>query len=77
VTAPDGRKLIYTLETGTRELYDLNADPGETRDLAAAEPARADALQRRLFAHFQSLGHDLTAKRWRVGLNPVYDAQAK
>jgi arylsulfatase A-like enzyme/Flp pilus assembly protein TadD len=27
------------------ELYDLQADPGERRDLAAAEPARAEALR--------------------------------
>ena len=29
-----------------RELYDLAADPGETRDLAAEQPRRADALER-------------------------------
>jgi arylsulfatase A-like enzyme/Flp pilus assembly protein TadD len=31
-----------------RELYDLSRDPGEQRNLAAAEPARADAMARAL-----------------------------
>ena len=30
-----------------------------------------------LFAHFKSIGHDLTANRWETGLNPVYNSQAK
>ena len=77
VITPDGRKLIHTLETRRRELYDLAADPGETRDLSATDPALADELERKLFAHFKSIGHDLTARRWEVGLNPVYPSQAK
>jgi arylsulfatase A-like enzyme len=77
VITPDGWKLIYTLETKTRELYDLNADPGEAKNLADAEPRRADELERKLFAHFKSIGHDLTARRWETGLNPVYPSQAK
>jgi arylsulfatase A-like enzyme len=77
VVTPDGWKLIYTLETKTRELYDLNTDPGETRNLAATDPARADDLQRRVFAHFRHLGHDLTDRRWEPGLNPVYPSQGK
>jgi arylsulfatase A-like enzyme len=77
IVAPDGWKLIYTLETRTRELYDLNTDPAEQKDLAAAQPQKAEELERRLFAHFRTLGHDLTAKRWETGLNPVYNSQAK
>lgn len=77
IVGPDGWKLIYTLESKTRELYDLNTDPGETADRAAADPTRADELERRLFAHFKSIGHDLTAREWKVGLNPVYNSQAK
>ena len=42
----DGRyKFIAAPE---RELYDLQNDPGETRNLAAANPQRADALARAL-----------------------------
>jgi arylsulfatase A-like enzyme len=45
-----GRKLVLDLATGERRLFDLGADPGERRDLAAAEPGRADALERELRA---------------------------
>ena len=75
MTAPDGLKLIYTLESKSRELYDLTRDPGETTDRAAAEPQRADALEQQLFAHFRALGQDLTSRRWETGLNPVYPSQ--
>ena len=38
----DGRhKLIYDTRTGGQRLFDLEADPGETRDRAAAEPVAA------------------------------------
>jgi len=74
---PDGWKLIATLESRTRELYHLPTDPGELKDLAAAEPTRADAMHAQLFAHFRALGHDPAARRWEVGLNPVYSSQAK
>lgn len=77
IITPEGWKLIYTLESKTRELYHLGDDPGETRDRAADEPARADELQRRLFDHYRAIGHDLTARKWEVGLNPVYPSQGK
>jgi len=77
IVAPDGWKLIYTLESKTRELYDLNSDPSETENLAGREPARADLLQARLFEAYRKMGHDLTQGRWEPGLNPVYDSQAK
>jgi arylsulfatase A-like enzyme len=45
----DGRyKLV--LRAGGSELYDLEADPGERRDLAALEPERLRALERRAAA---------------------------
>lgn len=73
VISPDRWKLIYILEKKRRELYDLNADPSEQRNLADANPARADAMQAELFGYFKSIGHDLAARRWEVGYNPVYD----
>jgi len=77
VTTPDGWKLIYTLEGRRRELYDLKADPGETRNHAEAEPQRAADLERRLFSHFKAIGYDLTSRTWEIGLNPVYPIQGK
>jgi len=77
VVTPDGWKLIYTLESKTRELYNLRSDPKETHDLAGVEKARADELERKVFDHFKAIGHDLTARKWEVGLNPVYPSQGK
>jgi hypothetical protein len=34
-------------------------------------------MDRREFAHYKSIGHNITAKQWITGLNPVYDSQAK
>jgi len=51
-TVIDGRyKLIWTPgQTGDQEfeLYDLETDPGETRDLSADEPARVRAMRQKL-----------------------------
>ncbi|MGF1580621.1 MAG: sulfatase-like hydrolase/transferase [Gemmataceae bacterium] len=77
IITPTGWKLIYTLEDKTRELYNLATDPGEQNNLVDTEPAEADRLEQKLFAHFQSIGHDLTKKNWKTGLNPVYNSQAK
>jgi arylsulfatase A-like enzyme len=47
----DGRwKLLHFYEDDHSELYDLADDPGESRDLAAAQPAQAAALRRQLDA---------------------------
>ena len=70
---PDGWKLIYTLDSRKRELFDLNRDPSESRNLAGAQSELADELQQKLFAHYESIGHDLRARTWQTGMNPVYD----
>lgn len=41
-------KLIHFYEDDRDELYDLAADPGEQRDLSAADPGRATALRHQL-----------------------------
>jgi arylsulfatase A-like enzyme/Flp pilus assembly protein TadD len=46
------------------ELYDLRHDPAETRDLATAEPARAEALR-------TALARRLAAEREREGAGPA------
>ena len=70
----EGRfKLIEFFEDGGRvELYDLLADPGETRDQAAAMPARAQALANTLHAWQRE-----TAAALPRGANPAYDPDAR
>lgn len=72
VIASDGWKLIYTLENKSCELFDLNADPSEMRNRVNDESQRADDLEKKLFKHFESIGHDLTRRHWEIGFNPVY-----
>ncbi len=43
-------KLIEFFESGTAELYDLAADPGEQRDLAKSEPKRTEEMLAKLRA---------------------------
>ena len=43
-----GHKLVHRLREGHFELYDLEADPAELRDLAATEPERVAELRSRL-----------------------------
>ncbi len=49
-------KLIRSYETGAIRLFELESDPGETRDLAAAEPARLRDLVARMDARLRELG---------------------
>lgn len=46
----------------TRELYDVSTDPGETRNLAAADPARADTMERALRALVAQTSRDAAPK---------------
>lgn len=47
-----GWKFIYDLETQTRELYNLNTDPGETKNLIDSEPRIAYELEQELFTKY-------------------------
>jgi arylsulfatase A-like enzyme len=49
-------KVIEQYDDGRTELFDLSTDPGEARDLATAEPARAAALRARLRDWRKSVG---------------------
>ena len=51
-------KLIEQYEDGSLELYNIAQDPGETTDLAAAEPARVAALRGKLEAWRRGVGAD-------------------
>ena len=52
-------KVIHFLEGARTELYDVVADPGETRDLAAARPAEAGRLRDELLRAVQAAGREL------------------
>ena len=65
----DGRyKLV--LQPGGNELYDLESDPGERRNLAALEPERVRALEQRAAA----LASENDARR--LALGPLGDPEA-
>lgn len=52
-------KLVESFEDGGLELYNLAEDVGEVRNLAAAEPARADQMQRQLAEWRRRVGAQL------------------
>jgi arylsulfatase A-like enzyme len=51
----DGYKLIHDHETGADRLFRLADDIGESRDLSAQDPARAESLRRDLFTYLESV----------------------
>jgi arylsulfatase A-like enzyme len=55
--------LIEWLEDGRVELYNLARDPGESRDLAASEPATATRLKARLDAWRREVEAQMPARR--------------
>ncbi len=49
-------KLIHDFDTNTRQLYKLDVDPAETKDLAAAEPERVKSMTSAMNAWKTSVG---------------------
>lgn len=62
-----GYKMVRNYETGTRRLYDLERDPGESRDLAAIQPEKMAELTTRLDTYLQGVKAQMVVK------NPNYD----
>lgn len=62
-----GYKLVRNYETGARRLFDLERDPGESHDLAAAQPEKLAELTARLDAYLKEVNAQMAAK------NPNYD----
>ena len=60
-------KLLEFLEDGRRELYDLQADPGETTDLSTRRPADVRRLADLLAAHRREVGARMPEP------NPAFD----
>lgn len=61
-------KLVEQFEDGSLELFNLADDPGETKNLASAEPQRAAELRRRLHAWQAGVGAQMPTP------NPDFDA---
>lgn len=68
-----GWKLIETMETGKKELYNLNDDPNEYRDLSGKESKIAYELEQKLLAHLKAMNADKGP--WTLGCAPVYADQ--
>lgn len=56
-------KLVTDWEMQQLELYDLAADIGEQRDLASAEPERAERMRDQLVAYLDAVGADRVTGR--------------
>jgi hypothetical protein len=66
LTEPDGLKVIEDLRRKTVEVYDLNLDPGETRNLWDVDTVRSEAALADLRAFFAT-------HAWRLdGYEPPY-----
>lgn len=58
IRIPEGLKFIYSMDTETRELYDLNKDPGELDNLIEKDRRAAYELEQKLFSWLKSMGQD-------------------
>jgi hypothetical protein len=52
-----GEHKLISASNGSRELYDLKADPLETHDLIRDEPELAAQLETELDRYFEALAH--------------------
>ena len=58
IRTSEGLKFIYSMDTETRELYDLNKDPGELDNLIEKDKRTAYELEQKLFSWLKSMGQD-------------------
>jgi arylsulfatase A-like enzyme len=63
-------KLIYGTRYGQQELYDLASDPGEQREIGAAQPLLAALYRQQLQARIQSLRRGAAAAPEATALSP-------
>jgi hypothetical protein len=54
-------KAQWSLRTGSLTLHDLEADPGETEDLAARLPVRAEAMRQQIGRFLRDLRREPAA----------------
>lgn len=72
----DGWKFILTLETGQKELYDLNKDPHELKNVIEEYPKMGFDLEQRIREHMAIIGED-PYKKYETGCLPVYADQCQ
>ncbi len=66
-------KLVRNYETGKVSLYDVSADPAESKDLAAERPERVKELEARLDAYLKAVNAQMPSIR-KDGEAPKADA---
>ncbi len=71
----DGWKLIVTLDSGRRELFNVNEDPNEQKDLFLKNPQKAYEMEQVLSAHIDATGGQRTSDQ--LGCSPVYGDQCQ
>jgi len=75
LTTKDGWKLIITLENGNKELYNLNDDPDEQKNLIQTNPQKAYELEQILEKHIDDISGERSSSQ--IGCSPVYGNQCK
>ncbi len=75
LTTKDGWKLIITLENGNKELYNLNDDPNEQKNLIQINPQKAYELEQILEKHIDDISGERSSSQ--IGCSPVYGNQCK
>lgn len=58
IRTSDGWKFIYTMETGNKELYNINTDSAELNNRIDKEQRIAYELEQKLFGWLKSMGQD-------------------
>jgi arylsulfatase A-like enzyme len=75
LTTVDGWKFILTLDSGKKELYDLNNDPNELVNLISKNPVKGYELEQILHDHINAVSGQRTSEG--LGCSPVYGDQCK
>lgn len=71
----DGWKLILTLDSSKKELYNLNTDPNEQLNLITNNPIKGYDLEQTLRKHIDNTSSSRTSSQ--LGCSPVYGDQCK